>query len=123
MSAFVISLKDNGKYKYTFEHRRGKTLMTSVEYSSVEAIHSNIEFLRTNFSSLNFIKFKTPSGKHYFRLAIDKKIFANSRRFNTELRFEKAMEEIKSNFANAEILNLSFDIFGDLSAEDIFGSD
>ncbi|KZE78354.1 hypothetical protein HX017_14795 [Myroides marinus] len=123
MSAFVISLKDNGKYKYTFEHRRGKTLMTSVEYSSVEAIHSNIEFLRTNFSSLNFIKFKTPSGKHYFRLAIDKKIFANSRRFNTELRFEKAMEEIKSNFANAEILDLSFDIFGDLSAEDIFGSD
>ncbi|MGL5277258.1 hypothetical protein [Myroides sp.] len=123
MSAFVISLKDNGKYKYTFEHRRGKTLMTSVEYSSVEAIHSNIEFLRTNFSSLNFIKFKTPSGKHYFRLAIDKKIFANSRRFNTELRFEKAMEEIKSNFANAEILDLSFDIFGDLSAEDIFGEE
>ncbi|KUF41992.1 hypothetical protein AS361_13185 [Myroides marinus] len=123
MSAFVISLKDNGKYKYTFEHRRGKTLMTSVEYSSVEAIHSNIEFLRTNFSSLNFIKFKTPSGKHYFRLAIDKKIFANSRRFNTELRFEKAMEEIKSNFANAEILDLSFDIFGSLSAEDIFGEE
>jgi len=123
MSAFVISLKDNGKYKYTFEHRRGKTLMTSVEYASIEAIHSNIEFLRTNFSSLNFIKFKTPSGKHYFRLAIDKKIFANSRRFNTELRFEKAMEEIKSNFANAEILDLSFDIFGNLSAEDIFGEE
>ncbi|MDM1067138.1 hypothetical protein HXZ88_16150 [Myroides odoratimimus] len=123
MSVFVISLKDNGKYKYTFEHRRGKTLMTSVEYPSVEAIHSTISFLRTNYDSLNFIKFKTPSGKSYFRLAIDKKIYANSRRFNTELRFEKAMEEIKSNFANAEILDLSLDIFGNFPSEDIFDAE
>ncbi|MTG99530.1 MULTISPECIES: hypothetical protein [Myroides] len=123
MSAFVISIKENGKYKYTFEHRRGKTLMTSVEYPTIEAVQANIEFLRSNFSSLNFIKFKTPGGKHFFRLAIEKKIYANSRRFNTELRFEKAMEEIKLNFNNAEILDLSFDIFGNLSADDIFGTE
>ncbi|WP_121966701.1 hypothetical protein [Myroides sp. N17-2] len=123
MSAFVISLKDNGKYKYTFEHRRGKTLMTSVEYPSVEAVQANIQFLRTNFDSLNFIKFKTPAGKHFFRLAIDKKIYANSRRFTTELRFEKAIGEISSNFSNAEILDLSFDIFGDFPSDDIFNAE
>ncbi|MDR2223226.1 MAG: hypothetical protein LBE34_10875 [Flavobacteriaceae bacterium] len=123
MSAFVISIKENGKYKYTFEHRRGKTLMTSVEYSSIEAVHANIEFLRSNFTSLNFIKFKTPAGKSYFRLAIDKKIYANSRRFNTELRFEKAMEEIKTNFNQAEVLDLSFDIFGNLPPDSIFDAE
>ncbi|MEC4112891.1 hypothetical protein [Myroides pelagicus] len=123
MSAFVISLKENGKYKYTFEHRRGKTLFTSVEYSSLDAAQDNIVYLRDNFDALNFMRFKTPSGKYFFRLAIAKKIYGNSRRFNTELRFEKALEEIQANFFQAEILDLSFDIFNSPSAEDIFGTD
>ncbi|MEK6451556.1 MULTISPECIES: hypothetical protein [Myroides] len=118
MSAFVISLKENGKFKYTFEHRRGKTLMTSMEYPSKEAIRSTINFLKNNTELISFLKFRTPSGKLFFKLAIEDNIYATSRKFTTELRFEKAMEEINTNFDLAEILDFTIDIFGDLFDND-----
>ncbi len=114
MSAFVISLKENGKFKYTFEHRRGKTLMTSMEYPSKEAIRSTINFLKNNIELISFLKFRTPGGKLFFKLAIGDNIYATSRRFTTELRYEKAINEINTNFDLAEILDFSVDIFGDL---------
>jgi uncharacterized protein YegP (UPF0339 family) len=70
MSAFVISQKENGKYKYTFEHRRGKTLLTSMEYYSKEAIQGTILFLQANFESISFYRFKTPAGKFFLNLPL-----------------------------------------------------
>jgi uncharacterized protein YegP (UPF0339 family) len=119
MSAFVISQKENGKYKYTFEHRRGKTLLTSMEYYSKEAIQGTILFLQANFESISFYRFKTPAGKFFFKLAIEDNIYATSRKFNTELRFEKGIEEVKRSFLIAEILDFSIDIFAELDNEKI----
>ncbi|WP_010255637.1 hypothetical protein [Myroides injenensis] len=114
MSAFVISLKENEKFKYTFEHRRGKTIFTSMEYPSKEAIYATINFLKENYELITFLKFKTPSDKLFFKIAIDNNIYGISRKFTTELRYEKGLEEVKKNFISGEILDFSVDIFGDI---------
>lgn len=114
MSAFVISLKENGKFKYTFNSRKGNTVLTSMEYTSREAIHGTINFLKQNIERVSFYKFRTPSGKYFFRLAIEDNIYATSRKFNTELRFQKGIEEVERRFLEAEILDFTVDIFQDL---------
>ena len=114
MSAFVISLKDNGKYKYTFNSRRGNTILTSMEYTSKEAIHGTVNFLKQNFELISFYKFRTPSGKYFFKIAIQDNIYATSRKFNTELRFQKGIDEVARRFLEAEILDFSVDVFEDI---------
>ncbi len=121
MSAFVISLKENGQLKYTYNSRRGKTILTSMEYSSKEAIHGTINFLKNNFELVSLYKFRTPSGKYFFKIAIEQNIYATSRKFTTELRLIKGMDEVRRNFVASEILDFSIDIFA--SAEDVFGSE
>lgn len=111
MSAFVISFKDNGKLKYTFNSRKGSTLLTSMEYPSTEAIYTSIHFLKKNFEKLSFYKFKTPGGKFFFKIALADTIYASSRRFNTELRFEKGIQEVQNHFLEAEILDFTVNIF------------
>jgi len=117
MSAIVISQKENETYKFTFEHRRGRTLLTSQEYTTKEDVYKAVEYLKNNFSAVDTIRFKTPSGKFYFKTALKDHMFGTSRRFNTELRFENGIEEVMQNFVTAEILDLSFDIFGDFSED------
>ncbi|MCP1997547.1 hypothetical protein [Flavobacterium sp. HSC-61S13] len=121
MSAFVISLKENGQLKYTYNSRRGKTILTSMEYSSKEAIHGTINFLKNNFEIVSLYKFRTPSGKYFFKIAIEQNIYATSRKFTTELRLIKGMDEVRRNFVTSEILDFSVDIFA--SAEDVFGKE
>ncbi|WP_430613965.1 hypothetical protein [Flavobacterium sp. JP2137] len=121
MSAFVISLKENGQLKYTYNSRRGKTILTSMEYSSKEAIHGTINFLKNNFELVSLYKFRTPSGKYFFKIAIDQNIYATSRKFTTELRLIKGMDEVRRNFIASEILDFSVDIFA--SAEEVFGKE
>ncbi len=121
MSAFVISLKENGQLKYTYNSRRGKTILTSMEYSSKEAIHGTINFLKNNFEIVSLYKFRTPSGKYFFKIAIDQNIYATSRKFTTELRLIKGMDEVRRNFVVSEILDFSVDIFA--NAEDVFGKE
>lgn len=118
MSAFVISLKENGKFKYTFNSRKGNTVLTSMEYTSKEAIHGTINFLKQNIDRVAFYKFRTPSGKFFFKLAIEDNIYATSRKFNTELRFQKGIEEVERRFLEAEILDFTSDVFPDLA--DVF---
>lgn len=113
MSAFVISLKENGKFKYTFNNRKGNTVLTSMEYHSKEAIHGTINFLKQNIEQVSFYRFRTPSGKFFFRLAIQDNIYATSRKFNTELRFQKGIEEVERRFLEAEILDFTTSIFDD----------
>ena len=114
MSAFVISQKDNLQYKFTFEHRRGRTLITSNEYLTKEETKASITFLKNNFTAVSFANFKTPSGKFYFKLLLDDKVFATSRKYTTELRQEKTKEEILKTFEEAEVLDFSENIFSDL---------
>ncbi|MGS4346570.1 hypothetical protein ACKUSY_13425 [Myroides odoratus] len=113
MSAIVISQKENETYKFTFEHRRGRTLLTSQEHPTKEEVYQTIDYLKNNFSAVEAIRFKTPSGKFYFKTVIEGNTFGTSRRFNTELRFENGIEEVIQNFVSAETLDLSLDIFGD----------
>ncbi len=114
MSAFVISVKENDKYKYTFEHSRGRTLLTSVEHPSINAVYATIDFLQQNFQITTILRYKTTSGKFYFKLAIEDNVYATSRKFNTAIRFNNAIEEVQKNFTTSEILDFSQDIFNDL---------
>ncbi|MGG5577835.1 hypothetical protein ACPDHL_10925 [Myroides sp. C15-4] len=113
MSAIVISQKENETYKFTFEHRRGRTLLTSQEHTTKDDVYKTIDFLKEHFASVESIRFKTPSGKFYFKIVIEGNTYGTSRRFNTELRFENGIEEVVTNFVSAETLDLSLDIFGD----------
>ncbi|MHC5200673.1 hypothetical protein [Myroides sp. LJL119] len=113
MSAFVISVKENDSYKYTFEHRRGRTLLTSIEYPNKQDIYTTIDFLQKNFSLLTISRYKTVSGKFYFKILLDQQTYATSRKFNTSTRFENAIDEIHKNFHQAEILDFSHDVFSD----------
>ncbi|MHC5308787.1 hypothetical protein ACYSNM_01655 [Myroides sp. LJL116] len=117
MSAFVISVKENEKFKYTFEHSRGRTLLTSVEYPSKEAIYATIGFLQENFELITILRYKTTSAKFYFKLSIDQNIYATSRKFNTAIRFANAIEEVQKSFTKAEILDFSINIFEDIPQE------
>ena len=114
MSAFVISQKENLQYKFTFEHRRGKTLITSVEYPSKEIVLHTISYLQASFKDFTFLNFKTPSGKFYFKVSLEGSIFATSRKYTTELRQEKTKEEILRSFETAEVLDFSENIFFDI---------
>jgi len=117
MSAFVISQKENETYKFTFEHRRGRTLLTSTEYETKEEVYKAIHFLKNVFATTEIVRFKTPAGKFYFKLAIDQEIYGTSRKFNTELRFENGIEEVVKGFVSAEILDFSTNIFDDFYSD------
>lgn len=113
MSAIVISQKENETHKFTFEHRRGRTLLTSQEHNTKEEVYETIDFLKNNFTAVETIRFKTPSGKFYFKIVYEGHTYGTSRRFNTELRFENGIEEVEQNFVKSETLDLSLDVFGD----------
>ncbi len=117
MSAFVISQKENATYKFTFEHRRGRTLLTSKEHDTKEKAYETIKYLKNVFSTTEILRFKTPAGKFYFKLALDNEVYGTSRKFNTELRFENGIEEVVKGFVSAEILDFSINIFDDFPSE------
>lgn len=115
MSAFVISKRLNGNYKFTFANRRGKTIFTSIacrEKSDCELI---ITTLQNDLSSFTFRKARTGSGKHFFRITRGGLVLATSRRFTTERLLQKGMDQFMNYGLTAETLDFSMneDVFAD----------
>ena len=113
MGTLVISIKENGKHKYTYNNRKGNTIFTSNSQVSKFACISEITVLKKNFSSLNYIKYKTPAGKLYFKVVVNDFVIGTSRKFTTPLLMEKGMSDFQKNFLNSEILDFTDNIFED----------
>jgi uncharacterized protein len=107
MSAFVITKRLGGEYKFEFTSRKGKTIFTSNNFELRFECEEAIEYLKTSLENAVFMKFKTSSGKFFFKLIIDKKEVAVSRKYTTQLMLEKGINEINKYALRSETLDFS----------------
>ena len=119
MSAFVISKRSNGNYKFTFASRKGKTIFTSIackEKSDCEAI---IAAIKSETDSFTFRKARTGSGKYFFRITRGGLVLATSRKFSTELMLQKSIDYFMKYVDMAETLDFSVneDVFAEVEEE------
>ncbi len=121
MATFVISKKLSGHYKYELNTRRGKTIFISNAFELRFECEDEIELLKKSIDKLFFMRFRSPAGKFYFKIILNDKEVAVSRKYSTQLMLEKGINEILKYGAKAEYLDFSKsqDIFP--PAEDIFG--
>lgn len=114
MGAFVISKKDEDHYKFVYTSRKGKIVFTSMTYELKMDCENDIEIIRENAETALCLKFKASNGKFYYKLIINSKIYAVSRKFNTELRLAKGVAEVALYVSKAETLDFTgADIFAD----------
>lgn len=111
MGTLVISKKENNKYKYTYNNRKGNTLLTSNSHETKAHCISEINILKRNFSSIEYVRYKTPSGKLYFKISVNEHLLGSSRKFTTPLLMEKGLNDFKSYFTISEVLDFTEDVF------------
>lgn len=107
MGAFVISKRFNGDFKFVFTSRKGKTIFTSLGYDSKLLCESMIDLVKENLESSTYVKFRASNGKYFFRLVVGEQVVATSRKYTTELRLQKGIDEIVLYAAKAETLDFS----------------
>ena len=111
MGAFVISKRFNDEYKFVFTSRKGKIIFTSLSYELNFECQEDIEKLKEDIVSADFLKFKSSGGKFFFKLMFRGSHFATSRKYTTSLMLEKGIKEIVLYASKAEILDFSVDQF------------
>ncbi|WP_348813366.1 DUF1508 domain-containing protein [Flavobacterium maritimum] len=107
MGAFVISKRFNDEYKFVFTSRKGKTIFTSLSYELKFECEEDIEKFKQNIESADFLKFKSTNGKFFFKLLLGGDHFATSRKYTTQLRLQKGIDEIVKSASKSEILDFS----------------
>ena len=120
MGTFVITQRNNGFYKYEFTSRKGKTILISNDFELRFECEEHIEFVKKNIATVFFMKFKSKNGKLYFKMILDKKEIAVSRKYTTQLLMEKGISEIMRSFAVSEVLDFSSQDFLFPSESDLF---
>ncbi len=120
MGTLVISKKENNSYKYTYNNRKGSVIFTSNSYQSKAHCLSEINILKRNFALIQFINYKTPSGKLFFKVSINDHVVGVSRKFTTPLLMEKGLNDLKNNFLKTEVLDFTEEIFDFQAAEAVF---
>ncbi|TDD78654.1 YegP family protein [Flavobacterium caseinilyticum] len=111
MGAFVISKRYNDEYKFVFTSRKGKVVFTSLSYELKFECEDDIERFKENMESASFLKFKSSSGKFYFKLMLAGNHFATSRKYTTSLRLQKGIDEIVRFGVLSETLDFSVNDF------------
>jgi len=119
MGAFVISKRFNGVFKFVFSSRKGKTIFTSMGYKSFYECSNDIDILVLNLELVVYQKVKGSNSKYVFRMLIEERVLAISRKYSTELMLQKGIDEIIKYASKAEILDFSNDVavFFDLLEE------
>ena len=107
MGAFVISRRFNDEYKFVFTSRKGKVVFTSLSYELKFECEEGIERFKREIETADFLKFKSSTGKFYFKLMLDGVHFATSRKYTTSLRLQKGIDEIVRYGSVSEILDFS----------------
>jgi uncharacterized protein YegP (UPF0339 family) len=122
MGTFVISKRQNGYYKYEFTSRKGKAIFVSNDFELRFECEEDIEFLKKNIDTVFFMKFKSKNGKMYFKVILNEKEVASSRKYTTPLLLQKGIDEIIRTISKSEVLDFTNQDFVFPSAEDIFGN-
>lgn len=107
MATFVISKRLNGLYKYELTSRKGKTIFTSNDFELRFECEEEIKYFQEYLHKIIFLRFKSRKNKFYFRIVLEDKEIAISRKFSTQLLLEKSIEEITKYTCKAEILDFS----------------
>lgn len=107
MGTFVIAQRLSGAYKYEFVSRKGKTIFTSNDFELRFECEEEIEKLKSSLERCVFMRFKSSSGKFFFRLVLDEKEIAVSRRYTTQLLLQKGIDEIVKYAWKSETLDFS----------------
>ena len=107
MGAFVISKRFNDEYKFVFTSRKGKVIFTSLSYELKFECEEDIEKFKREVETADFLKFKSSTGKFYFKLMLRGNYFATSRKYTTSLRLQKGIDEIVRYGSASEILDFS----------------
>ncbi len=115
MGAFVISKRFNDEYKFVFTSRKGKVIFTSGSYELKFECEAEIERFKLQVENAAYVKQRFSDGRYYFKLMLDGVFFARSRKYSTELRLQKGIDEIKRDAVRSEILDFSAneDVFVD----------
>lgn len=118
MSAFVISKRLDGNYKFTFASRKGKTIFTSISCKQKSDCEAIIFAIKNETSTFTFRKARTGSGKYFFRVTRGGFVLATSRKFSTELMLQKGVDQFMKYVDSAETLDFSMneDIFAEADA-------
>ncbi|MGL5112839.1 MAG: DUF1508 domain-containing protein [Flavobacterium sp.] len=111
MGAFVISKRFNDTYKFVFTSRKGKVIFTSQSYELKFEGEEDIALIKASLREVIFVKVKSAGGKFFFKLLLGERQMATSRKYTTELRLIKGINEIQSSAILAEILDFSNDSF------------
>lgn len=121
MGTFVITKRLNGFYKYEFTSRKGKTIFISNDFELRFECEDDIDHLKNCINEVFFMKFKSKNGKLYFKIILEEREVAVSRKYTTQLLLQKGIDEIVRTISKSEILDFSSqdDIFP--PAEDVFG--
>ena len=121
MGTFVITKRQNGYYKYEFTSRKGKAIFISNDFELRFECEESIELLRNNVSDVFFMKFKSKNGKLYFKIILNDREIASSRKYTTPLLLQKGIDEIIRTVLKSEVLDFTNQDFVFPSAEDVFG--
>jgi uncharacterized protein YegP (UPF0339 family) len=121
MGTFVITKRLSGYYKYEFTSRKGKAIFVSNDFELRFECEEDIESLKKAIDDVFFMRFKSKNGKMYFKMILNEKEVAVSRRYTTPLLMQKGIDEIIRTLSQSEVLDFSIqhDIFP--PAEEIFG--
>ena len=114
MSAFVISKRANGHYKFTFASRKGKTIFTSIACRDKTDCNKIITALQEEPQFFKFSQSRTGSGKYFFRVSRGGLVLATSRKFSKQLMLQKAIDQFNSYVEVAETFDFP-------ETEDVFG--
>lgn len=120
MATFMITKRLDGYYKFEFVSRKGKTIMTSDSYELRFECEEDIEKLKLMLENATVMRFRTSSNKFYFRLIIDKKEIATSRKYTTQLLMQRGIDEMMRAAVAAEILDFAATEFAFPEPEEIF---
>ncbi len=107
MGTFVISKRVNDYYKFEFVSRKGKTIFTSNSYELKFECEEEIELLKISAIFFSYFKFKTSKGNYFFKIVLEEKSFATSRKYATELMMQKGIDEIIKYISKSETLDFS----------------
>ena len=122
MGTFVITKRQNGYYKYEFTSRKGKTIFVSNDFELRFECEEDIEVLRNAIESAFFMKFKSKNGKLFFKIIVNEKQIAVSRKYSTQFLLQKGIDEIVRTISKSEVLDFTIQDFAFPPAEDIFDS-
>jgi uncharacterized protein YegP (UPF0339 family) len=109
MSAFVISKRQSGHYKFTFSSRKGKTIFTSIACKDKSDCQLIINTIQEDLESFTFTRKQDTRGKFFFRLSRGGLVLANSRKYSTDLTLQKNLDLFLRFMPEAVTLDFSED--------------